>query len=210
MASQNGQPIWPYRIIPASRGHVGNPSKVLHFIAEDSILPDPFTEPFPRPGVSRRTCSTVEDVSMPDYISTSTSSRALSSMTGISYEHKRQAGPNAFVEEHLNQVIEAMNPGKLTVNRASNIPTIISKPSAAAKARSASYTKSLPSSIRSREASFSGTREMSGSSTKSGSAIGSVIEKRTTQKTLDIIKGIDTDEAEKSHSGKICEVSSNV
>lgn len=188
---------WPSRIFPTSLGYHEKSSKERNFITEDPVLPDPFTEPFSRLGASRRKHSNAEDVSMPDCSSTSTSSRALSSMTGISYEHKRQMGPNCFIEEHLNHVIEALSPGKLTTNRAPKIPTIVSKPSAAAKARSASYTKRRPSS-RSREASFSGTREVSGSSMKSESTMGSVIDKRIiSQKTTEATEAINTNQTDK-------------
>lgn len=210
MSSQNGQSVWPYRIFPTSLRYGANLSKELHFVPEDPALPDPFIEPFPRPGLSRRTRSTLEDVSMPDYISTSTSSRAFSSMTGLSYEHKRQTGPDAFAEEHLNHVMEAMSPVKLTVNTASNIPTIPARPSAAAKARSASYTKSRPSSLRSREASFPGTREVSGSSVKSGSAMENILDKGTPRKTLEPMEGVDANQAEKSYKIEISQDNSKV
>ncbi|KAL1958853.1 hypothetical protein VTO42DRAFT_3690 [Malbranchea cinnamomea] len=86
---------------------------------------DPFVEPFkapvpvsmpmPMPVPSRRNRSTLDDVSMPDYVaSTSSSSRAISSGTGSSLgQNKEPTLPAALNDEQYNQLIEALSPKKL-------------------------------------------------------------------------------------------------
>ncbi|KAJ5457563.1 hypothetical protein N7475_008951 [Penicillium sp. IBT 31633x] len=120
--------------------------------------------------------SSREDVPMPDYTSagSNTSSRAISSMSGVSYEHSKQASINSCLDdEQYHELIQALTPTKAppTGTRApSNTPSTATasmappKPSAAAEARSANYkVRSRRASVL-REISQPSTREVSGSS----------------------------------------------
>ncbi|OQE76303.1 hypothetical protein PENNAL_c0068G06676 [Penicillium nalgiovense] len=116
--------------------------------------------------------SSREDIPMPDYASTgSTSSRAISSMTGISYEHSKQPSINSCLDdEQYNELIEALTPTKappVGTRAPSNTPSTAmsaSKPSAAAEARSASYKTRSRRASALREISQPSTRDVSGSS----------------------------------------------
>jgi hypothetical protein len=109
---------------------------------------------------------------MPDYVSTgSTSSRAISSVTGMSYEHSKQPSISSCLDdEQYNELIQALTPTKVPpvgTRAPSNTPsTAISapKPSAAAEARSASYKSRNRRSSALREISQPSTRDVSGSS----------------------------------------------
>jgi hypothetical protein len=189
------QPVpspWPYRIFPTPLPHWSSSSRDPRFAPQDPPLPDPFTEPFMGGhGPSRRQRSTLDDVPMPDYVgSSSTSSRAISNMTGISYEHSKQPSITAPTDdEQYNELIEALSPVKppptgtfAPTNTPSSIPTTVSRPSAAAKARTASYSQSgcRPSGLK--EVSQPGTRDVSGSSANSGPATKSIVETITTRR----------------------------
>ncbi|KAI2733545.1 hypothetical protein CBS147332_560 [Penicillium roqueforti] len=119
--------------------------------------------------------SSREDIPMPDYTSTgSNSSRAISSMTGMSYEHSKQPSINSCLDdEQYNELIEALTPTKappMGTRAPSNTPSAVaaatsaSKPSAAAEARSASYKTRSRRASALREISQSSTRDVSGSS----------------------------------------------
>ncbi|KAJ5189825.1 hypothetical protein N7472_008839 [Penicillium cf. griseofulvum] len=116
--------------------------------------------------------SSREDIPMPDYASTgSTSSRAISSVTGMSYEHSKQPSINSCLDdEQYNELIQALTPTKVPpvgTRAPSNTPsTAMSapKPSAAAEARSASYRSRNRRSSALREISQPSTRDVSGSS----------------------------------------------
>ncbi|KAJ5951746.1 uncharacterized protein N7479_010159 [Penicillium vulpinum] len=120
--------------------------------------------------------SSREDVPMPDYASTgsTTSSRAISSMTGMSYEHSKQPSINSCLDdEQYNELIQALTPTKappVGTRAPSNTPSTAattmsaSKPSAAAEARSASYKSRNRRSSALREISQPSTRDVSGSS----------------------------------------------
>lgn len=138
---------------------------------------DPFIDPYmlePTVRPPRGARSSLEDVPMPDY-SSSSSSRAISSMTGISYEHSKQPSITAPMnEEQYHQVIEVMSPPKTIVtgteapvNTPSTTVPIGSKPSAAAEARSASYGKSGSRTSLLKEISQPVSRDVSGSSARS-------------------------------------------
>lgn len=118
--------------------------------------------------------SSREDEPMPDYVgSSSSSSRAISSMTGMSYEHSKQpsiTGP--MDDDQYNQLIQALSPTKATGTHApSNTPSAAvpmgTKLSAAAEARSASYSRTSARASVLREISQPSTRDVSGSSVKS-------------------------------------------
>ncbi|PLB49584.1 hypothetical protein P170DRAFT_510115 [Aspergillus steynii IBT 23096] len=116
-----------------------------------------------------------EDISMPDYVSSTTGSRALSSMTGISYEHSKHASIVAPIEEDAYaQLVQGLSPPKplacgthAPTNTPSSVAPVGSKPSAAAEARSASYTRDGSRSFVLKEISQAGTRNASESSIKS-------------------------------------------
>lgn len=140
-------------------------------------MPDPFIDPYViDPAVhSRGARSSLDDVPMPDYGSSSASSRAISSMTGISYEHSKQPSITAPInEEQYHQVVEAMSAPKAVVtgteapvNIQSTAVPMGSKLSAAAEARSASYTRRGSRSSLLKELSQPVSRNVSGSSAKS-------------------------------------------
>ncbi|KAJ5355742.1 hypothetical protein N7517_010351 [Penicillium concentricum] len=120
--------------------------------------------------------SSREDVPMPDYVSTgsTTSSRAISSVTGMSYEHSKQPSINSCLDdEQYNELIQALTPTKappVGTRAPSNTPSTaataisVPKPSAAAEARSASYKSRNRRSSALREISQPSTRDVSGSS----------------------------------------------
>ncbi|KAJ5757086.1 uncharacterized protein N7511_007268 [Penicillium nucicola] len=120
---------------------------------------------------SRGARSSREDIPMPDYASSSTSSRAISSMTDISYEHSKQPSMTAAMDEdQYNELIQALTPTKLPTvgTRApSNTPSSIvpaNKPSAAAQARSDSYSRVTRRTSALCQISQPSTRDVSGSS----------------------------------------------
>ncbi|OQD83135.1 hypothetical protein PENANT_c018G00419 [Penicillium antarcticum] len=115
--------------------------------------------------------SSREDVPMPDYASSSTSSRAISSMTGVSYEHSKQPSMTAAMDEdQYNELIQALTPSKLPTMGTyapSNTPSsivLVSKPSAAAKARSDGYGRVTRRTSALCEISQPSTRDVSDSS----------------------------------------------
>ncbi|KAJ6098661.1 hypothetical protein N7467_000196 [Penicillium canescens] len=115
--------------------------------------------------------SSREDVPMPDYASSSTSSRAISSMTGISYEHSKQPSIIAAMDdEQYSELIQSLTPTKLPTvgTRApSNTPSATvsaGKPSAAAKARSEGYGRLTRRTSALCEISQPSTRDVSDSS----------------------------------------------
>ncbi|OJZ81449.1 hypothetical protein ASPFODRAFT_373379 [Aspergillus luchuensis CBS 106.47] len=155
---------------------------------QGQCMPDPFTDPVIRHRGARSSC---EDVPMPDYISSSGSSRAISSMTGISYEHSKHPSIVTPVdEESYRQLIEALSPPKplalFGVAAPTNSPSTAlpmgNKLSAAAEARSAPYTKGSSRTSILKEISLPGTREASGSSTKSTAASEATAEGAATTK----------------------------
>ncbi|OJJ48089.1 hypothetical protein ASPZODRAFT_14243 [Penicilliopsis zonata CBS 506.65] len=138
------------------------------------FIPDPFIEPFMlEQPVRRNTKTSLEDISMPDYAS-SASSRAISSMTGVSYEHSKQPSIAAPTdEEQFDQLVKSDAPVNFVAGNAQETPTVPSsilpmgtKPSAAAEARSASYARTRRASSL-KDLSQPPTREVSGSSVKS-------------------------------------------
>ena len=117
--------------------------------------------------------SSCEDVPMPDYNSSS-SSRAISSMTGISYEHSKQPSIAAPMDdEQYNLLIQALTPTKaptIGTRAPSNTPSAlvaIPKSLAAADARVVSRPRTSNHASALREISQHSTRDVSGSSNKS-------------------------------------------
>ncbi|KAJ5621993.1 hypothetical protein N7528_005225 [Penicillium herquei] len=114
--------------------------------------------------------SSREDVPMLDY-SSSSGSRAFSSMTGVSYEHSKQPSLEAPMDdEQYNALIQALTPTKpptMGTRAPSNTPSAVPqkpKPSAAATARSKGYSRSARASVlRDVSNSNPSTRDVSGS-----------------------------------------------
>lgn len=148
------------------------------FIPFETVPPDPFVDPRmieQRP--RRNTRSTLSDVSMLDYMSSrSASSRAISCMTGVSYEHSKQPSIVAPMDdEQYRRLIDLTDPSKaavtmdhpLPISNISSVPAITTRPSAAAKARSATYSSVASRSSILKEISQPASREVSVSSTRS-------------------------------------------
>lgn len=183
-SSQAMYSAWPYRLFPPPLAQWQNDPREPRWPAPNPPMPDPFVEPFVEHGPHRRSRSTLEDVPMPDYVgSSSTSSRAISNMTGISFEHSKQPSFTAPIDdEQYNQLIEAFSPSKepaggthAPTNTPSSVPPLATKPSAAAEARSASYSKSGSRPPVLKEVSQPGTRNVSGSSAKSGPPVDGIV-----------------------------------
>ncbi|KGO43082.1 hypothetical protein PEX1_068690 [Penicillium expansum] len=144
----------------------------------DAYIVEPVMDAFvdDRAWRQRGARSSREDIPMPDYASTgSTSSRAISSsMTGMSYEHSKQPSINSCLEdEQYNDLIQTLTPTKappVGTRAPSNTPSTAttaisaSKLSAAAEARSAGYNTRSRRASALREISQPSTRDVSGSS----------------------------------------------
>ncbi|OJD22561.1 hypothetical protein ACJ73_06091 [Blastomyces percursus] len=175
---------WPHRLYPTPQTTWARPA----LPARDSRWPlqpsvqDPFIDYFREPGLSRRSRSTLDDVSMPDYTtSSSNSSRVISNMTGISFgQHSKEPSVIAPIDdEQYNQLIEALSPGKLNsgthapTNTPSSAHPMAPKQCAATESRvprSHSKHTSRPGALK--ELSQPGLRAVSGSSPRSGSEKG--------------------------------------
>ncbi|PKY00636.1 hypothetical protein P168DRAFT_313405 [Aspergillus campestris IBT 28561] len=173
---------WPYRdyyyssLGPAPQWQ-GNPAEP-RITPPESFMPDPFIDPYMLDPSARHRGArpSWEDVSMPDYAPSSGSSRALSSMTGVSYEHSKNASlVTPIDEESYTQFVEALSPPKPLASGThapANTPSGASLPmgtklSAAAEARSASYAKPSKGVSVLKKISNPPSREVSESSVKS-------------------------------------------
>ncbi len=165
--------------VPQCQGNYMDP----RWAPPETAFADPFVDPYMfDPAVRHRGArQSWEDISMPDYISSSNSSRAISSMTGISYEHSKHPSLVAPMDEDAySQLIHALSPPKplsFSTHAQSNPSTAAlpmgSKLSAAAEARSQSYSKSgsrRGSISILKDISYPGTRDVSESSVKSNTA----------------------------------------
>lgn len=155
-------------------------------------MADPFVDLNYLPESSRQArgaqTSSTDDIAMPDYRSQSNSdsSRAISHMTGISYEQKAQSIAGEVDDAAIAELVEALSPlkGNQGTQAPSNTPSgdqplpIVSRPSAAAEARSASY-----SSVKSKK---EGRDKENVSSAK-----GSRLPSQASQSRLDLVAGID-------------------
>lgn len=170
---------WSYRNFPSSQAQWQANAREPRWPTQESFMPDPFIDPYmlePSVRPPRAARSSLEDVPMPDY-SSSASSRAISSMTGVSYEHSKQPSITAPMnEEQYHQMFDVMGPPKTIVtgteapvNTPSTTVPTSTRPSAAAEARSASYTKSGSRTSLLKEISQPVSRDVSGSSARSTS-----------------------------------------
>ncbi|RAL08661.1 uncharacterized protein BO97DRAFT_460194 [Aspergillus homomorphus CBS 101889] len=175
-SNQSGCSSWSYRNyqrqVPQWQGQYSE----SRWLPQEHFIPDPFVDPYVLDPTARHRGARAswEDVPMPDYVSNSSSSRAISSMTGISYEHSKHPSiVTPIDEESYNQLIEVLSPPKplncgtyAPTNTPSTALPMGIKLSAAARARSASYSKSIGRASELKEVSLPETREISGSSTK--------------------------------------------
>ncbi|KAL4954922.1 hypothetical protein BDW69DRAFT_162195 [Aspergillus filifer] len=182
-ASQPALNIWRNRNyqgpVPQLQGNYRDP----RWAPPETVFADPFIDPYMLDPAARHRGArpSWEDISMPDYVSSSTGSRAISSMTGMSYEHSKHPSLVAPIdEEAYSQLIQALSPPRPLASNTQepNSSTTAAIPmgaklSAAAEARSASYSK--PGSRRTslsvlKDVSYPSSRDASGSSTKSNTA----------------------------------------
>ncbi|KAL2864896.1 uncharacterized protein BJX67DRAFT_373538 [Aspergillus lucknowensis] len=164
----------------------------------ENVFADPFLDPYMLDPEARHRGArpSYEDISMPDYISSATSSRAISSMTGISYEHSKHSSLVAPIdEESYSQLVQALSPPKplacsTQAQANTTLPVTATMPmgtklSAAAEARSASYGKSGSRGSVSvlKEISCPDSRDVSGSSAQSNAvAPGPTVERSSVAK----------------------------
>lgn len=168
---------WPYQRDPRWGGYHEPPH------LEPPVAMDPYVSEVT--WRQRGARSSREDVPMPDFTgSNSSGSRAISSMTGISYEHSKQPSIIAPMDDdEYHQLIQAISPnrtlldGHVTSNFSTAIVPMGTKLSAAADARTASYARSSTVSRSAlREISQPSTREVSGSSMKSNAPADPILE----------------------------------
>lgn len=170
---------WAYRNLPAPLAQWQSRETRL---SQEPFISDPFIDPYVLDNSSARARgarSSTEDVPMPDYAgSSSASSRAFSSMTGVSYEHSKQPSLGGPIDEvRYNQLVETVTapksqgPGtQAPVNTPSGAAPLGRRLSAAAEARTASYSGGGSRSSILREISQRGSRNISETSTKSSLA----------------------------------------
>ncbi|GFF55789.1 hypothetical protein IFM51744_08726 [Aspergillus udagawae] len=171
---------WPYRNYPPPPPpQWQNSNKETAWTyqhTQEPLLADPFIDPHILDPAARHRGArpSWEDVCMPDYISSSSSSRAISSMTGISYEHSKQPSIVAPIdEETYSQLFEGVSPPKpLACNSQApkNTPSALSLVApklAAAEERSSSCVKTARRPSILKDLSQPGSRSVSGSSVKS-------------------------------------------
>jgi hypothetical protein len=151
---------------------------------------DPLIEPLLAHRL-RQTQRSLDDVSMPDAGPMSVSSRAISSVNGMSYEHSHQTSMAASQEDDSLSFMGPMNPSKTNTTTATTastqqttIPSMppVSRPSAAALARSESYSK------RHSHTDPKDIRQVSESSTRSGQT-DNIVESISTRKIVVSPKG---------------------
>lgn len=150
-------------------------------------LPDPFIEP----GLAhhlRQSQRSIDDISMPDAGPISVSSRAMSSIAGMSFEHSHQPSIASRDDDPLSiGYCDSRIPSKIHTTASSTqhtaIPSMppVSRPSAAAQARSESYSKNASRAVS--QADPKDFRQISGSSGRSGQT-DNVYETVTTRKVV--------------------------
>ncbi|KAF7586975.1 hypothetical protein BBP40_007890 [Aspergillus hancockii] len=180
MSSQISNPAaqssWMYRNYHGTIPQMQDNTRESRWPQQEQFMPDPFIDPYVLDPSARHRGArpSWEDISMPDYVSSSISSRAISNMTGISYEHSKHPSIIAPIdEESYNQLIEAISPPKplscgtqAPANTPSATLPIVQKLSAAAEARPA-YTKGGGRASVLKERSHPDTRDVSESSAPS-------------------------------------------
>lgn len=104
--------------LPNSQWHAQSQARNPRWTGPQDRFQEPFTEAAVDPFINdptwrhRGARSSREDIPMPDY-SSSSSSRAISSVTGMSYEHSKPSSMSAPMDqEQYSELIEAMTPTK--------------------------------------------------------------------------------------------------
>ncbi|KAK2879552.1 hypothetical protein FQN49_000772 [Arthroderma sp. PD_2] len=180
-----GFPDIPYRLQPNPiPPQYSNPwlDRDGPWIAPPPQVPDPFVDPSKNPWPMwpiRRRHSTLDDISMPDYIaSSSSSSRVISNTTGLNFSRNREPVRMAPMDdEQYNQLIEAMSPRKAAggTSPPTNTPTaalpLATAPSETQNILAASTTKNRPSALKELSQPGEGTRATSGSSLRSRNSL---------------------------------------
>lgn len=133
-------------------------------------------DPFIEPGLAhhlRQFQRSIDDISMPDAGPISVSSRAMSSIAGMSFEHSHQPSIASRDDDSFSMgYCESRIPSKIHTTASSTqhtaVPSMppISRPSAAAQARSESYSKNASRAVS--QADPKDFRQISGSSERSG------------------------------------------
>ncbi|KAH1451906.1 hypothetical protein KXX13_003237 [Aspergillus fumigatus] len=186
---------WPYRNYPPPPPQWQNNNRETTWTyqsTQEPLMTDPFIDPHILDPTARHRGArpSWEDVCMPDYISNSSSSRAISSMTGISYEHSKQPSIVAPIdEETYSQLFEGVSPPKPLAcisqapkNTSSALPPVASKLSAAGEERSSSCVKTARRPSILKELSQPVSRSVSGSSAKSSLPAEALLEATATCK----------------------------
>jgi hypothetical protein len=150
------------------------------------------SDPFLEPGLAhrlRQAQRSIDDISMPDAGPISVSSRAMSSIAGMSFEHSHHPSIAAYRDDDSFSVgyYDSGHPSKLHTTASSTqhtaIPSMppVSRPSAAAQARSESYSKNPSRAVS--QVDPKDFRQVSGSSARSGQT-DNVVETVTTRKIV--------------------------
>ncbi|PKX90298.1 uncharacterized protein P174DRAFT_515425 [Aspergillus novofumigatus IBT 16806] len=179
---------WPYRNYPPPPPpqwqNSNRETTWTYQPTQEPLMADPFIDPHILDPAARHRGArpSWEDVCMPDYISSSSSSRAISSMTGISYEHSKQPSIVAPIDEETQSPKPLVCTSQTPKNTSSALPPVASKLSAAAEERSLSCVKAARRPSILKELSQPGSRSVSGSSAKSNLPAEALLEATATCK----------------------------
>ncbi|KAF7622552.1 hypothetical protein F9C07_2246934 [Aspergillus flavus] len=183
---------WTYRNYQGPIPQMQGSLRESRWLQQEQLMPDPFIDPYVLDPSARHRGArpSSEDISMPDYVSSSTSSRAISHMTGISYEHSKHPSIISPIdEESYNQYFEVLSPPKplsCGTKAPTNTPSATlpmgRKLSAAAEARSASYINNGNRGSLPKDKSHLGTRDVSEASAKSNLSTEPVTDTAATSK----------------------------
>ncbi|OAL70931.1 hypothetical protein A7D00_4593 [Trichophyton violaceum] len=152
------------------------------WIAPPPQVSDPFVDPSKNPWPPwpiKRRHSTLDDISMPDYIaSSSSSSRVISNTAGLNFSRNREPAQIAPMDdEQYNQLTKAMSPSKATGGTSPPMNTPVAgkaatkAPSAVKDAPGATVNKSQPSALRELSQPGEDRRVRSGSSLRSRNSL---------------------------------------
>ncbi|KAE8133961.1 hypothetical protein BDV38DRAFT_273918 [Aspergillus pseudotamarii] len=183
---------WTYRSYQGPIPQIQGSLRESRWPQQEQLMPDPFIDPYVLDPSARHRGArpSSEDVSMPDYVSSSTSSRAISHMTGISYEHSKHPSIISPIdEESYNQFFEVLSPPKplsCGTKAPTNTPSATlpmgRKLSVAAEARSAPYINNGNRASLPKDKSHLGTRDVSEASVKSNLSAEPVTDTAATSK----------------------------
>ncbi|THC88176.1 hypothetical protein EYZ11_012376 [Aspergillus tanneri] len=164
---------WQYRNYLGSAAQWSSNPRESRWAPQELFAQDTFIDPYvldpsARHRGARPSC---EDVSMPDYTSSTASSRAISSMTGISYEHSKHPSiTTPLDEEAYSKLVEAVSPPRplaCGTQAPTNTPSGVgSNPPTVAGAPAESFAKDKSGSLAVEEISQLVARDVSESSEK--------------------------------------------